>query len=120
MDNIESVIYTNKIINLLANDDFFNPNINPFMDEELLYNKILEQSIKNFNDFEIVEITAEQLEEFIDAVNRQIIGETFEEMVEDGLIEPQAIDAEGDLLYGINQEVRDEFEKNFKKNNPET
>ena len=120
MDNIESVIYAKKIIKLLSDDDFFNPSLNPFMDAELLYNKVLEQSIKNFNEFEVVEITADQLEELIDDVNKETIAETFDEMIEDGLIEPQAIDADGDLLYGVNQELRDEFEKNFKKNNPET
>lgn len=115
MDNIESVIYTKKIIKLLADNDFFNPTLNPFMDEELLYNKVLGRSIKNFNEFEVVEITADQLDELIDEVNKETIAETFEEMIEDGLIEPQAIDAEGDLLYGVNQEVRDELEKKFKK-----
>jgi hypothetical protein len=119
MDNIDSVIYAKNLIKLLGDEDFFNPHVNPFMDSELLYNEIVKLSVENLAAYGTIELTPEQLDLAIENVSKQTIAETFDDMVADGLIEPKAVDADGNFLYSINEEVREEYEKSLKKNDPE-
>ena len=90
------------------------------MDADLLYEEILKHSTENLSKYDKPEITPEQFSESVSVVRTNLIKETFDELVADGLIEPTGFDDNGDFLYSVSQEVMDELEKKSKKNRPKT
>jgi hypothetical protein len=111
MNNIDSILFTKDIISTLSVDGFFNEEENPFMDKALLYEEILRRSTDNALLYETPEITEEQFEECVKAVQRVVIKETIDELVEKGLIKPTALDNEGDFIYSLNEGVKIKNEK---------
>jgi hypothetical protein len=120
MDNIESVIYCKNCIKLLDEEGFFNEVENPFMDSDKLYDEFLKHSTNNLKKLETPEITSEQFDESVKSVRLTVIGETFNDLIEDGIIEASGVDKDGGLLYSINEEVKVAFEKKLKKKRPKT
>jgi hypothetical protein len=120
MGNVDSIIFTKSFIMALEEDNFFDEKENPFMDVELLYNEILKHSTNNMLECDNPEITIEQFDESIKAVRVILITETFNDLIDDGLIEPTGVDMVGELLYSINEDIKESFEKKIKKNRPKT
>jgi hypothetical protein len=116
MNNIDSIIYTKNLISILKSDDFFNEDENPFMDEELFYDEVLKFSSENLSKHGKPEISEDQFDEALLNVRKVLVSETFDEMVDDGLLEPIALDNDGNMMYSLNQEFKDELEKKEKKN----
>ncbi len=120
MRNVDSVIFTKTFIAGLKEDGFFDEIQNPFMDANLLYEEILKHSTENLLQYDKPEITYEQFNECVLAVRTNLIKETFDEMIVDGLIEPTGFDDKGDFLYTVNEEIKNDLEKKSKKNYPKT
>lgn len=116
MDNIDSIIFTKTFISELDKDGFFNETENPFMDSELLYDEILKHSTENLLKYDKPEITVEQFSDSVMSVHTTLIKETFNDMVDKGLLEPSGFDVDGKFLYTINEDVNELLEKIFKKN----
>jgi hypothetical protein len=111
MNNIDSILFTKNFISSLRVEGFFYENDNPFMDEGLLYDEILKRSINNMRLYENPEITSEQFNESIVVVKTITIRETIEGLIEKGLIEPTALDNNGEFLYSITEDVINEQKK---------
>lgn len=115
MNNIDSILFTKNFISTLSVDGFFNEEENPFMDEGLLYDEVLKRSVNNMSLYNTPEITVEQFSECVKAVETVTISETIEGLVDKGLIEPTALNSDGEFLYSVNENVTIEPKKNKKK-----
>jgi hypothetical protein len=113
MENIDAIIYTKNLIQELENDDFFSL-IDPFVEKEPLYNEILKMANENVTIFDEPTITGGQLSMAIDAVRRRSIAEAFDDLVEDGLINMDGLNKDGEFLYSLNDETREFLKKNKK------
>jgi hypothetical protein len=113
MENIDAIIYTKNLIKELENDDFFSL-IDPFVEKDPLYNEILKVANENINTFEDPTLTGGQLSMAIDKVRRESITETFEDLVETGLVNMEGINKDGDFLYSLNEETKEIFKKDKK------
>ena len=113
MENVDAIIYTNTIIKMLEDEKFFN-HIDPFVEKEPLYDEILKFANENITTLGDPTITGGQLSMAIDTVRVKAISETFEDLVEDGLINVEGINKDGDFLYSLNTDS-DEFSKKRKK-----
>ena len=120
MDNIDSAIYCKNFIKILDEEGFFNEIENPFMDSDKLYDEFLKHSTNNLKELEAPEITPEQFDESVKSVRLALISETFNDLIEDGIIEASGVDKDGGLLYSLNEEVKTAFEKKMKKKRPKT
>jgi hypothetical protein len=117
-DNTESIIFTKNFIKLLDEDGFFNETENPFMDSDLLYEEILKKSTENSIEFETPNISMDQFDDCVKNVRLKLIQDTFDELIDEGLVEISGLDSKGEFLYSVNQEVKDEIEKKSKKKRP--
>lgn len=105
MNNIDSILFTKTFISELKTEGFFNEDDNLFIDEELLYNEVLKHSNENMIQHENPEITVEQFSESIKVVQKIIIQETIDGLIEKGLVEPTAVDNDGEFLYSLSDSV---------------
>lgn len=116
MDSVDCIIYTKEIIDFLSKDGFFNQELNPFMDSEKLYKEILEVSLYNVNLNGDCILNSDQLEECISKVRLDILNETFDDMVSKGILKPSGIDDDGDIVYSLTEDVKNDIENYLKKN----
>jgi hypothetical protein len=105
MENLESILYTKNLIKLLDDDDYFNVELNPFTDRDMLYSKILEISIINFNESDSPKLTVGQIQTAMTEVLNINVKTTFDDMVDSGLIEPSGLDSNGDIIYLTNNQL---------------
>lgn len=102
MKNIDALIYTKNVINILVESGFFN-DIDPFVEEEPLYNEILSVANQNIIDFEDPTLSDVQFKAAISDVRLRAISETFDGLVDKGKLKIDGIDKNGDFLYAINE-----------------
>jgi hypothetical protein len=114
MENIDAIIYTKNLIKDLESDDFFSL-IDPFVEKDPLYDEILKLADENITTFDDPTLTSGQLSTAIDNVRRKSIAETFEDLVETGLINMEGVNKDGDFLYSLNEETKEIFKKDKKK-----
>jgi hypothetical protein len=113
MENIDAIIYTKNLIQELENDDFFSL-IDPFVEKEPLHDAILKFANENIITFGDPTITGGQLSTAINEVRLKAISETFEDLVEDGLINMEGVNKDGEFLYSLNDDTKEIFKKNKK------
>jgi hypothetical protein len=104
MNDIDTVIYVKKMMAHLKADNFFS-DINPFMDEQLLYEAVLAIATENVNNGLVPQLNQTQFMEAINQVKTQIVSKTLDELIDKDLVNIVGVDDDGNLLYTINPDV---------------
>jgi hypothetical protein len=113
MENIDAIIYTKNLIKELENDDFFSL-IDPFVEKDPLYDEILKVATENITTFDDPILSGGQLSTAINEVRRKAITETFDDLVDTGIVNMEGINKDGDFLYSLNEETKEIFKKDKK------
>ena len=108
----KSLLILREEIKSQIGDELYNEIVNSLEYVEL---KFANENITTLCD---PTITGGQLSMAIDTVRVKAISETFEDLVEDGLINVEGINKDGDFLYSLNTDS-DEFSKKRKKSSCE-
>ena len=103
MKNIDALIYTNGLVNELEKNGFFSPNTDPFMEKDLLHVEILKLATENFKEYGDPMLSEEQFDLALTEVRKKTILETFDDLVNDGFLDIDGIDKDGEFLYTINK-----------------
>jgi hypothetical protein len=79
--------------------------MNPFVDEELLYDAVLSIANENVNNGLEPMLSQTQFIEAINQVKTQIISRTLDELIEKNLVNIVGVDDDGYLQYRINPDI---------------
>ena len=104
MDILHEIIETaDNIMNELEASDFYEQYI--FCDPFKLRRELEIQMQRNWEQLEDIHLSDEQLMNIIYKVTSEGINKTFSDMVMDGTIVMDSVDANGELLYKLNPEI---------------
>jgi hypothetical protein len=104
MNDIDTIIYVKKMMAHLKSENFFSE-MNPFVDEELLYDAVLSIANENVNNGLEPMLSQTQFIEAINQVKTQIISRTLDELIEKNLVNIVGVDDDGYLQYRINPDI---------------
>ena len=104
MDILHEIIETaDNIMNELEHSDFYEQYI--FCDPFKLRRELEMQMQRNWEQLEDIHLSDEQLIDIIYKVTSEGINKTFSDMVMDGTIVMDSVNADGELLYKLNPEI---------------
>jgi hypothetical protein len=104
MDILTEIIETaDNIMNKLEQEGFYDQYI--FCEPFKLRRELEIQMQRNWEQLEDIYLSDEQFMEIIQRVTTEGITKTFSDMVMDGTIIMDSVDANGELLYKINPEI---------------
>jgi hypothetical protein len=104
MDILHEIIETaDNIMNELEASDFYEQYI--FCDPFKLRRELEIQMQRNWEQLEDIHLSDEQIMNIICKVTSEGINKTFSDMVMDGTIVMDSVDANGELLYKLNPEI---------------
>jgi hypothetical protein len=104
MDILHEIIETaDNIMNELEHSDFYEQYI--FCDPFKLRRELEMQMQRNWEQLEDIHLSDEQLMDIIYKVTSEGINKTFSDMVMDGTIVMDSVNADGELLYKLNPEI---------------
>jgi len=99
----EIVETADNIMSELDNSDFYEQYI--FCDPFKLRREFEMQMQRNWEQIEDIHLSDEQVMEIIQKVTTEGVNKTFGEMVMDGTIVMDSVNADGELLYKLNTEI---------------
>jgi hypothetical protein len=104
MDILHEIIETaDNIMNELEASDFYEQYI--FCDPFKLRRELEIQMQRNWEQLDDIHLSDEQLMEVINKVTSEGISKTFGDMVMDGTLIMDSVNADGELLYKLNPEI---------------
>lgn len=104
MDILHEIIETaDNIMSELEETDFYEQYL--FCDPFKLRRELEIQMQRNWEQLDDIHLSDEQLMEVINKVTTEGINKTFGDMVMDGTIIMDSVDANGEILYKINPEI---------------
>ena len=104
MDILHEIIETaDNIMTELEHSDFYEQYI--FCDPFKLRRELEMQMQRNWEQLEDIHLSDEQLMDIIYKVTSEGINKTFSDMVMDGTIVMDSVNADGELLYKLNPEI---------------
>lgn len=104
MDILHEIIETaDNIMIELEHSDFYEQYI--FCDPFKLRRELEMQMQRNWEQLEDIHLSDEQLMDIIYKVTSEGISKTFSDMVMDGTIVMDSVNADGELLYKLNPEI---------------
>ncbi len=104
MDILHEIIETaDNIMNELEHSDFYEQYI--FCDPFKLRRELEMQMQRNWEQLEDIHLSDEQLMDIIYKVTSEGINKTFSDMVMDGTIVMDSVNADGELLYKLNPQI---------------
>jgi|APGre2960657373_1045057.scaffolds.fasta_scaffold02912_9 hypothetical protein len=104
MDILHEIIETaDNIMSELEETDFYEQYL--FCDPFKLRRELEIQMQRNWEQLDDIHLSDEQLMEVINKVTTEGINKTFGDMVMDGTLIMDSVDANGEILYKINPEI---------------
>jgi len=104
MDILHEIIETaDNIMSELEETDFYEQYL--FCDPFKLRRELEIQMQRNWEQLDDIHLSDEQLMEVINKVTTEGINKTFGDMVMDGTLIMDSVDANGELLYKLNPEI---------------
>jgi hypothetical protein len=104
MDILSEIIeIADNIMNELEGSDFYEENV--FCEPFKLRRELEMQMQRNWEQFNDLHLSDEQLIEIIRKVTEEGVNKTFSDMVMDGTIIMDSVNSNGELLYKINPEI---------------
>jgi hypothetical protein len=104
MDILSEIIETaDNIMSELEETDFYEQYL--FCDPFKLRRELEIQMQRNWEQLDDIHLSDEQLMEVINKVTTEGINKTFGDMVMDGTLIMDSVDANGEILYKINPEI---------------
>ena len=104
MDILHEIIETaDNIMSELEETDFYEQYL--FCDPFKLRRELEIQMQRNWEQLDDIHLSDEQLMEVINKVTTEGINKTFGDMVMDGTLIMDSVDANGEILYKINSEI---------------
>ena len=98
---IEAYEYTAALMVQLDEIGFFS-NKDPFLEKEIFAAEVLDIAHENFINHESDPTLSEaQFDEAIDRTRKKSISNTFDELIEGGLLQMDGIDKNGEFLYSL-------------------
>jgi hypothetical protein len=115
MDNTDAIIYTKIFIDGLDKEGLFNER-DPFLDKDILYDEILKMA--EFNIIELGEPTLEieQFDKALENTRKIAITETFDDLINDGMLQMSGLNKDGEFLYSLSEPPDNILELKNKKN----
>ena len=102
MDNIDALIYTKKFIEELDKEGLFNEE-DPFLDREILYKEILKVATSNVLELGEPTLEFEQFDEALMSTRKTAIAETFDDLINDGMLQMSGLNKDGEFLYSLSE-----------------
>lgn len=102
MDNIDALIYTKKFIEELDKEGLFNEE-DPFLEREILYKEILKVATSNMVELGEPTLEFEQFDEALTSTRKIAIAETFDDLINDGMLQMSGLNKDGEFLYSLSE-----------------
>ncbi len=104
MDILTEIIETaDSIMNVLEEDGFYKQYV--FCDPFKLRRELEIQMQRNWEQLEDIHLSDEQFMDIVHKLTSEGVHKTFSEMVMDGTIVMDSVNADGELLYKLNPEI---------------
>ena len=98
MDNTDAIIYTKNFIDGLDKEGLFSEE-DPFLDKDILYDEILKLATSNIIELGDPTLNFEQFDEVVKSTRKIAVVETFDDLINDGMLQMSGLNKDGEFLY---------------------
>jgi len=113
MENIDALIYTNQIMTELDQVGFFT-NKDPFLERDIFRDEVYNLTCHNITQNDNPMLTEDQFDQAINQTRKRSISNTFDELIDDGFLQLDGMDKDGEFLYGLTESAKIEEKKKKK------
>ena len=115
MDNTDAIIYTKNFIDGLDKEGLFSEE-DPFLDKDILYDEILKLATSNIIELGDPTLNFEQFDEVVKSTRKIAVVETFDDLINDGMLQMSGLNKDCEFLYSLSQPPDEILQLKNKKN----
>ena len=105
MNNVEAILYTKKLTTILDKEGLFQPEVDIFLDKQLLYEEMLPMAEENMIKNGIPDLSDAQFDMAIEISRGKCFDNTTQSLFQKGLLELKSIDGDGEIISGLVPEL---------------